>query len=138
MAGRTGRCRGKGHREVNISADMQKMYRDLLVRNAMGGPGFVWKGCYFTEQSIGGLQFEKETYFSRRTDRTSCGQPETCGSGLSSQEMQNMEKYAKAAGQSFEYSSLNHITDVKVAVPSGGRLAEIIEERQGNWKYRSQ
>ena len=55
-----------------------------------------------------------------------------CGSGLSSQEMQNMEKYAKAAGQSFEYSSLNHITDVKVAVPSGEEtLAEIIEEKTG-------
>ena len=49
-----------------------------------------------------------------------------CGSGLSSQE------YAKAAGQSFEYSSLNHITDVKVAVPSGEEtLAEIIEEKTG-------
>ena len=55
-----------------------------------------------------------------------------CGSGLSSQEMQNMEKYAKAAGQRFEYSSLNHITDVKVAVPSGEEtLAEIIEEKTG-------
>ena len=55
-----------------------------------------------------------------------------CGSGLSSQEMQNMEKYAKAAGQSVEYSSLNHITDVKVAVPSGEEtLAEIIEEKTG-------
>lgn len=43
-----------------------------------------------------------------------------------------MEKYAKAAGQSFEYSSLNHITDVKVAVPSGEEtLAEIIEEKTG-------
>ena len=76
------------------------------------------------------MQFEKETYFSRRTDRTSCGQPGR--SGLSSQEMQNMEKYEKAAGQSFEYSSLNHITDVKVAVPSGEEtLAEIIEEKTG-------
>lgn len=55
-----------------------------------------------------------------------------CGGGLSSQEMQSMEKYAKAAGQSFEYSSLNHITDVKVAVPSGEEtLAEIIEEKTG-------
>ena len=55
-----------------------------------------------------------------------------CGSGLSSQEMQNMEKYEKAAGQSCEYSSLNHITDVKVAVPSGEEtLAEIIEEKTG-------
>ena len=54
-----------------------------------------------------------------------------CGSGLSSQEMKK-EKYAKAAGQSFEYSSLNHITDVKVAVPSGEEtLAEIIEEKTG-------
>lgn len=65
------------------------------------------------------MQFEKETYFSRRTDGLLAVSLAACGSGLSSQEMQNMEKYAKAAGQSFEYSSLNHITDVKVAVPSG-------------------
>ena len=57
-----------------------------------------------------------------------------CGSGLSSQEMQNMPVHADwlLSYLSFEYSSLNHITDVKVAVPSGEEtLAEIIEEKTG-------
>lgn len=52
-----------------------------------------------------------------------------CSDGLSSQEIQNMEKYSKAAGQSFEYSSSDHITNLKIAVPSGEKtLAEILEK----------
>ncbi len=55
-----------------------------------------------------------------------------CSDGLSSQEIQNMEKYSKAAGQSFEYSSSDHITNLKIAVPSGEKtLAEILEKKTG-------